>query len=59
MTRAAMPAAGYRRPDRLDASGLVVSVIGTDGVEAGPFDFTAAPAHGEVRAKLIRAVGAA
>lgn len=59
MTRAAMPAAGYRRPDRLDASGLVVSVIGTDGVEAGPFDFTAAPAHGEVRAELIRAFVAA
>lgn len=54
-----MPAAGYRRPDRLDVSGLVVSVIGTEGVEVGPFDFSPAPAHGEVRAELIRAFVAA
>lgn len=54
-----MPAAGYRRPDRLDGTGLVVSVIGTDGTEVGPFDFTPAPAHGEARAELIRAFVAA
>lgn len=59
MNRAAMPAAGYRRPDRLDATGLVVSVTGTDGTEVGPFDFTPAPAHGEARAELIRAFVAA
>ena len=46
MTRVTMPAMGYHRPDRLDAAGLVVSVIGTDGKEAGPFDFSLAPAHG-------------
>jgi len=50
-----MPAAGYRRPDRLDATGLVVSVIGTDGQEAGPFDFSQAPTHGRVRQELISA----
>ncbi|WP_019159034.1 hypothetical protein [Brevibacterium senegalense] len=54
-----MPAAGYRRPDRLDATGLVVSVIGTDGQEAGPFDFSQAPAHGRVRQQLIDAFIAA
>ncbi len=54
-----MPAAGYRRPDRLDPSGLIVSVIGTDGTELGPFDFTPAPAHGQVRAELIAAFVAA
>lgn len=59
MARAVMPAAGYRRPDRLDTSGLLVSVIGTDGTELGPFDFTPAPAHGQVRAELIRAFVAA
>ncbi|QIK50369.1 hypothetical protein G8C36_23855 (plasmid) [Gordonia terrae] len=50
-----MPAAGYRRPDRLDPTGLVVSVIGTDGQEVGPFDFSQAPAHGQVRQQLIGA----
>ncbi len=43
MARAVMPAAGYRRPDRIDDSGLLVSVIGTDGTELGPFDFTHSP----------------
>ena len=38
----------YKRQDRLDTTGLVVSVIGTDGQEAGPFDFSQAPAHGQV-----------
>ncbi|UJH71819.1 hypothetical protein [Ornithinimicrobium sp. INDO-MA30-4] len=42
MTPVSMPAAGYRRPDRLDPTRLVVSVIGTDGQEAGPFDFSQA-----------------
>lgn len=59
MARAAMPAAGYRRPDRVDPSGLKVSVIGTDGTELGPFDFAAAPAHGQVRTELIAAFVAA
>lgn len=59
MARAVMPAAGYRRPDRLDVSGLVVSAIGVDGTELGPFDFSPAPAHGQVRAELIRAFVAA
>lgn len=54
-----MPAAGYRRPDRLDPAGLVVSVIGTDGQEAGPFDFSQAPPHGQVRQQLISAFIAA
>lgn len=57
--RTVMPAAGYRRPDRLDPSGLVVSAIGTDGSELGPFDFSPAPAHGQVRAELISAFVAA
>lgn len=55
MTPVSMPAAGYRRPDRLDPTGLVVSVIGTDGKEAGPFDFSQAPAHGQVRQQLVGA----
>ena len=59
MARAVMPAAGYRRPDRIDDSGLLVSVIGTDGTELGPFDFTPAPAHGQVREQLIAAFVAA
>lgn len=59
MARAVLPAAGYRRPDRLDVSGLQVSVIGTDGTELGPFDFGPAPAHGQVRAEIIRAFVAA
>ena len=59
MARAAMPAVGYQRPGRLDESGLVVSVIGTDGTELGPFDFTPAPAHGQVREELVRAFVAA
>ncbi len=50
-----MPAAGYRRPDRLDAAGLVVSAIGTDGGELGPFDFGVAPANGQVRSHLVGA----
>lgn len=59
MTPVTMPAAGYRRPDRVDETGLVVSVIGTDGEEAGPFDFSQAPAHGMVRQQLITAFVAA
>ena len=59
MTPVSMPAAGYRRPDRLDPTGLVVSVIGTDGQEAGPFDFSQAPAHGQVRQQLVDAFAAA
>ncbi len=59
MARAVMPAAGYRRPDRIDDSGLLVSVIGTEGTELGPFDFTPAPAHGQVREQLIAAFVAA
>lgn len=59
MTPLSMPAAGYRRPDRLAPTGLSVSVIGTDGREAGPFDFSQAPAHGQVRAQLIAAFVAA
>lgn len=55
MTRLSMPASGYRRPERLDPTGLVVSVIGTDGQEAGPFDFSQVPAHGQVRQQLIGA----
>lgn len=55
MTPVSMPAAGYRRPDRLDPTGLVVSVIGTDGQEAGPFDFSQAPAHGQVRQQVVAA----
>lgn len=55
MTPVSMPAAGYRRPDRLDPTGLVVSVIGTDGREVGPFDFSQAPAHGQVRQQLVGA----
>jgi len=54
-----MPAMGYHRPDRLDAAGLVVSVIGTDGKEAGPFDFSLAPAHGRTRQQLIAAFAVA
>ncbi len=59
MTPVSMPAAGYRRPDRLDPTGLVVLVIGTDGQEAGPFDFSVAPAHGQVRQQLVDAFAAA
>lgn len=54
-----MPAAGYRRPERLDPTGLVVSVVGTDGQEAGPFDFSQTPSHGQVREQLIAAFVAA
>ena len=31
MSRVSMPGPGYRRPDRVDESGLVVSVTGTAG----------------------------
>jgi len=59
MARAVMPAAGYRRPERLDVSGLIVSVIGTEGTELGPFDFSPAPTHEQVRAEVVRAFVAA
>lgn len=59
MSRVSMPGPGYRRPDRVDESGLVVSVTGPDGQELGPFDFTEAPAHGQVRAQLVSAFVAA
>ena len=55
MTKAVLPSAGYRRPDRLDASGLLVSVIGTTGGEVGPFDFSGTSAHGLLRSELIAA----
>jgi hypothetical protein len=55
MTKAVLPSAGYRRPERLDPSGLLVSVIGTTGDEVGPFDFSGAPAHGTLRSELIAA----
>lgn len=55
MTPVSMPAPGYRRPDRVDVTGLVASVVGTDGQEAGPFDFSQAPPHGQVREQLVAA----
>lgn len=55
MTRAVLPSSGYRRPDRVDPSGLLVSVIGTTGAELGPFDFSGVPAHGQLRSELIAA----
>ncbi len=59
MPKASLPAPGYRRPDRLDASGLVVTATGTSGDELGPFDFSTAPAHGSARGELIAAFAAA
>jgi len=55
LTKAVFPSVGYRRPERLDPSGLLVSVIGTSGDEVGPFDFSGAPAHGQVRSEVIAA----
>lgn len=55
MSGVTMPAMGYHRPGRTDPKGLVVSVIGINGKEAGPFDFNLAPAHGQTRQQLIAA----
>ncbi|TXH20889.1 MAG: hypothetical protein E6R06_21130 [Mycobacterium sp.] len=59
MPRAALPQVGYRRPDRRDPSGLIVTATSTSGDEIGPFDFSAAPSHGAVRNELIVAFIAA
>jgi hypothetical protein len=59
MPRAALPHAGYQRPDRRDPSGLILTATSTSGDEIGPFDFSVAPAHGAVRAELIVAFIAA
>jgi hypothetical protein len=37
---AALPPAGYRRPDPIDASGLVVHAVGQGGQDLGTFDFS-------------------
>jgi len=55
MATVTMPAAGYKRPDRVGETGLIVTVTGTSGEELGPFDFSDTPAHGSVRAELIAA----
>jgi hypothetical protein len=55
MSTVTLPGLGYRRPDRVDASGLVVTAAGTSGEVLGPFDFSAAPAHGSARSELIAA----
>ncbi len=55
MSTVTLPAPGYRRPDRLDASGLVATATGTSGEALGPFNFSAAPAHGSARSELIAA----
>lgn len=50
---AALPAPNYSRPKRIDETGLSVSVVGEDGTEFGPFDFSRFPSAGDVRASLI------
>lgn len=50
---AALPGPNYSRPKRLDETRLAVSVVGEDGTEFGPFDFSRFPPAGDVRASLI------
>ena len=52
-TAAAMPAAGYRRPEMLGADGLTVSVVGEDGQNFGRFDFTSVEAPAELMRALV------
>lgn len=50
---AALPGHNYSRPRRIDVTGLRVSVVGEDGSELGPFDFSQFPPAGDIRASLI------
>ena len=54
-TRAALPQRGYQRRLPADESGLAVTVVDGTGRAHGPFSFADLPAHGQVRAELIRA----
>ena len=54
-TRAALPQRGYQRRLPVDESGLAVTVVDGTGRAHGPFSFADLPAHGQVRAELIRA----
>lgn len=50
---AALPGPEYTRPNRLDDSGLVVTVVGEDGTDFGQFDFSRFPEMESTRASLI------
>ena len=53
-TAAAMPAAGYRRPELVGTDGLSVSVVGESGEDCGTFDFAGLEAPEE----LVRSLAA-
>ena len=52
-TAAAMPPAGYRRPEMLSDDGLNVTVIGEAGENFGRFDFAGVAAPPELMRALV------
>ncbi|QRV33957.1 hypothetical protein I6J42_07675 [Streptomyces californicus] len=53
--KAAMPPKGYRRPSRLDETGLVFRPVDQYGLELGVYDFTDCPGPEEFRRELVAA----
>ncbi|MFD9503447.1 hypothetical protein [Streptomyces sp. NPDC060035] len=49
---ASLPSAGYRRPERVSADGLVVHVVGQGGQDLGSYDFRACPGPEGFRREL-------
>lgn len=52
-TAAAMPPAGYRRPEMVSGDGLSVAVVGEAGEDFGRFDFTKVAAPPELMRALV------
>lgn len=52
---ALMPPPGYRRPTRVDETGLVVYPVDQHGAELGTYDFTGCPGPQEFRRALVEA----
>ncbi|MFE5374102.1 hypothetical protein [Streptomyces mirabilis] len=49
------PPADYRRPELVDASGLMVRAVGQDGRELGTYDFSECPGPEQLRKALVAA----
>ncbi|MFF8586532.1 hypothetical protein [Streptomyces althioticus] len=56
--KAVMPPKGYRRPSRLDETGLVFRPVDQYGLELGVYDFTDCPGPEKFRRELVAAYAA-